>query len=75
MIRDGLREVRRVLLEADVNFQVTGLPDRVQERALGGTVLKSVTPGQQIVKIVHDELARCWARSGRGSAWAHIRPR
>jgi signal recognition particle subunit SRP54 len=58
MIREGLREVRRVLLEADVNFQVTRqFLGRVQERALGEAVLKSVSPGQQIVKIVHDEIA------------------
>jgi signal recognition particle subunit SRP54 len=57
MIREGLREVRRVLLEADVNFQVTrDFLKRVQEKALGDAVLKSVSPGQQIVKIVHDEL-------------------
>ena len=58
MIRDGLREVRRVLLEADVNYKVTrGFVERVQESALGKKVIGSVSPGQQIVKIVHDELA------------------
>jgi signal recognition particle subunit SRP54 len=58
MIREGLREVRRVLLEADVNFAVTrDFLGRVQERALGEDVVQSVSPGQQIVKIVHDELA------------------
>ena len=58
MIKEGLREVRRVLLEADVNFQVTReFLGRVQDRALGEAVLKAVSPGQQIVKIVHDELA------------------
>jgi len=58
MIRDGLREVRLALLEADVNFRVTrNFLKRVQERALGERVLKSVSPGQQIVKIVNDELA------------------
>jgi len=58
MIKEGLREVRRVLLEADVNFQVTrDFLAKVQERALGEAVLKAVSPGQQIVKIVHDELA------------------
>jgi signal recognition particle subunit SRP54 len=58
MIKEGLREVRRVLLEADVNFKVTrDFLNRVQERALGEAVLKAVSPGQQIVKIVHDELA------------------
>jgi len=59
MIKEGLREVRRVLLEADVNYKVTrDFLTRVQSRALEAPVLKSVSPGQQIVKIVHDELAR-----------------
>jgi signal recognition particle subunit SRP54 len=66
MIRDGLREVRRVLLEADVNYRVTReFLSRVQERALGEAVLKSVSPGQQVVKIVYDELA---ALLGEGRA-------
>ncbi len=57
MIREGLREVRRVLLEADVNYQVTrDFMKRVEEKALGERVLRSVTPGQQIVKVVHEEL-------------------
>ena len=56
-IQDGLREVRMALLEADVNFKVVkDFVDRVKERALGADVLKSLTPGQQVVKIVHDEL-------------------
>lgn len=58
MIRNGLREVRRVLLEADVNYRVTReFVERVHERAVGVAVLKSVSPGQQIVKVVYDELA------------------
>ncbi|MGI9626030.1 MAG: signal recognition particle protein [Longimicrobiales bacterium] len=58
MVKEGLREVRRVLLEADVNFKVTReFLGRVQEKALGEAVLKAVSPGQQVVKIVHDELA------------------
>jgi signal recognition particle subunit SRP54 len=57
MIREGLREIRRVLLEADVNYQVTReFMKRVEEKALGERVLKAVSPGQQIVKIVHEEL-------------------
>ncbi len=56
-IADGLREVRTALLEADVNFKVArDFIQRVQERSLGQEVLKSITPGQQIVKIVYDEL-------------------
>lgn len=75
MIRDGLREVRRVLLEADVNFQVTrDFLGRVQERALGEEVLKSVSPGQQIVKIVHDELATLLGEERPGIRWAQHPP-
>lgn len=71
MIRDGLREVRRVLLEADVNFKVTkDFLDRVQERALGDQVVKSVTPGQQIVKVVHDELVALLGSERPGIRWA-----
>lgn len=67
MVKEGLREVRRVLLEADVNFQVTrDFLARVQEQALGEEVLKAVSPGQQIVKIVHDELANLFGE-GRPS--------
>ena len=65
MIRDGLREVRRVLLEADVNYKVTRqFLERVQERALREQVIKSVSPGQQIVKIVHDELVEMLGAEG-----------
>jgi len=71
MIREGLREVRRVLLEADVNFGVTrDFLSRVQERAVGEAVLKSVSPGQQVVKIVHDELARLLGNESSPVQWA-----
>ena len=56
-IKEGLREVRRVLLEADVNFQLTReFLERVEKKAVGVSQLKSVQPAQQLVKIVHDEL-------------------
>jgi signal recognition particle subunit SRP54 len=56
-ISDALREVRLALLDADVNFQVAkDFIARVKEKALGEEVLRSVTPGQQIVKIFHEEL-------------------
>ncbi len=75
MIREGLREVRRVLLEADVNYQVTReFLTRVQERALGESVLKAVSPGQQIVKIVHDELAGLLGEGRPGISWASAPP-
>jgi signal recognition particle subunit SRP54 len=57
-IKEGMREVRRVLLEADVNFQLTReFLERVEQKAAGVSALRSVSPGQQLVKIVHDELA------------------
>jgi signal recognition particle subunit SRP54 len=56
-VADALREVRVALLEADVNYKVAkDFIERTKQRALGQEVLASVTPGQQIVKIVHDEL-------------------
>ena len=56
-ISEALREVRRALLDADVNFQVTRkFVDDVQKKALGRNVVASVTPGQMIVKIIYDEL-------------------
>jgi signal recognition particle subunit SRP54 len=56
-ISRAMREVRLALLEADVNFEVVkDFVAKVRERAVGQEVLKSVTPGQQVVKIVHDEL-------------------
>src|SRR4030081_746358 len=52
-----MREVRRALLEADVSLDVVrGFTEKVREQAIGATVVKSVTPGQMVVKIVHDEL-------------------
>jgi len=52
-----MREIRRALLDADVNFQVAkGFTERVREQALGDKVLNSVSPGQLLVKIVYDEL-------------------
>ena len=58
-INDALRQVRLALLEADVDFQVAkNFIARVKEKALGEEVLRSVTPGQQMVKIFHDELTQ-----------------
>ena len=56
-VDEGLKQVRRALLEADVNFRVAReLVNRVRERALGADVMESLSPGQQVVKIVHEEL-------------------
>jgi signal recognition particle subunit SRP54 len=58
-IQEALREVRLVLLEADVNFRVVkDFVSSVRERAVGQDVLKSLTPAQQVIKIVRDELGR-----------------
>jgi len=57
-IGEAMRDVKRALLEADVNYKVVkSFTTRVKEKALGSEVLQSVTPGQQVVKIVHEELA------------------
>ncbi len=56
-IKDGLRDVRSILLEADVNFQLTGeFLERVTKKAVGVSQLRTVSPAQQLVKIVFDEL-------------------
>src|SRR5918911_2212053 len=56
-VNDAMREVRRALLEADVALDVVrSFTDKVRSRALGAEVIKSVTPGQMVVKIVNDEL-------------------
>src|SRR5436305_12329045 len=56
-IKEGLREVRRVLLEADVNFQLTReFLERVEKKAVGAMQIKTVAPAQQLVKVVYDEL-------------------
>lgn len=56
-IADAVRQVRLALLDADVNYTVVGnFVKRVKEKALGDAVFKSVTPGQQFTKLVHDEL-------------------
>ncbi|MFZ5648531.1 MAG: signal recognition particle protein [Bacillota bacterium] len=57
-VDEALKEVRRALLDADVNFKVVkDFQGRVKERAVGQDVLGSLTPAQQVIKIVHDELA------------------
>ena len=56
-VTDSLREVRMALLDADVNFKVArDFIDRVKEKSIGAEVIASVQPGQQIIKIIHDEL-------------------
>src|SRR5437667_1977677 len=56
-VADSLREVRLALLDADVNFKVArDFIERVKEKAIGRQVVQSIQPGQQVIKIIHDEL-------------------
>ncbi len=58
-VEEGLREIRLALLEADVSLKVVrGFLERVRERAVGEEILRSLTPGQQLVKVVNEELVR-----------------
>jgi signal recognition particle subunit SRP54 len=71
----GLRQVRLALLEADVNFKVArDFIARVRVQAVGEAVLKSVTPGQQVVKIVHDELAELLGGQNEGISYSPTPP-
>src|SRR5712692_1545074 len=72
-IQEALREVRVALLEADVNFKVVkGFIERIREKAVGQDVLQSLTPGQQVVKVVYDELVELLGGAGhRLSPAAH----
>ncbi|MEX0875701.1 MAG: signal recognition particle protein [Actinomycetota bacterium] len=65
-VEEGMREIRLALLEADVALPVVRtFVDRVREQSVGEEVLRSITPGQQIVKIVNDELVRLLGREHR----------
>src|SRR6266581_3034463 len=68
-VTEALREIRRHLLEADVSFEVTqGFVERVRERAIGAIAVNTVSPGQQVVKLVHDEIARMLGASDQDLA-------
>ena len=72
-IKDAMREVRMALLEADVNFKVANdLINKISEKALGAEVLESLTPAQQIIKIVRDELTELM---GGGEAKLPVAPK
>jgi signal recognition particle subunit SRP54 len=67
----AMREIRLALLEADVNFQVVkDFVARVRERAAGAEVMKSLTPGQEVVRIVHEELTAIMGQGGSKLAFA-----
>jgi signal recognition particle subunit SRP54 len=66
-IESALREIRMALLEADVNFKVVkAFVDRVRDRAMGQDVLRSLTPAQQVVRIVRDEMVALFGDAGGG---------
>jgi signal recognition particle subunit SRP54 len=74
-IKEGLREVRRVLLEADVNFQLTReFLERVERKAVGVSALSAVSPAQQLVKIVHEELAAMLGEQREGLKLSSVPP-
>src|SRR5437764_7863386 len=74
-IKDGLREVRRVLLEADVNFQLRReFLEHVEQKAQGVSQLRSVSPAQQLVKIVFDELTAMLGERREGLKLSSVPP-
>ena len=74
-VTEGLREVRRILLEADVSFDLTReFLERVKARAVGLASLKAVKPGQQLVKIVFDELVVLLGQKQAPIAFASVPP-
>ncbi len=74
-VTEALREIRRHLLEADVSFEVTrGFVERVRERAIGALQIKSVSPGQQVTKLVHDELVVLLGGRKRDLEFASVGP-
>jgi signal recognition particle subunit SRP54 len=74
-VREGLREIRRILLEADVSFDLTReFLERVQARAVGVAQIKDVRPGQQLVKIVYDELVALLGEKQAPLAFASVPP-
>src|SRR5437867_908783 len=74
-VTDALREIRRHLLEADVSFEVTrGFVEQVRERAVDALQVKTVSPGQQVVKLVHDEIANLLGSTKSGLEFASVGP-
>jgi signal recognition particle subunit SRP54 len=74
-VKEGLREIRRVLLEADVSFELTReFLERVQARAIGAAAIKDVRPGHQLVKIVYDELVGLLGEKQAPLAFASVPP-
>jgi len=66
-VQDAMREIRRALLEADVNYKVVkDLVEKIKTRAVGDAVLNSITPGQQVSAIVYEELTKIMGEGSRG---------
>src|SRR5881396_1387245 len=75
-VESALREIRLALLEADVNFKVVkAFTDRVRDRAMGQDVLRSLSPSQQVVKIVRDEMVALFGDAEGGLRPTSKRPR
>jgi signal recognition particle subunit SRP54 len=75
-VETALREIRMALLEADVNFKVVkAFIDRVRDRAVDAEVLKSLTPAQQVVRIVRDEMLALFGDTAGGLPESSVRPR
>src|SRR5262249_26169829 len=76
LVETVLREIRLALLEADVNFKVVkAFVDRVRDRATDQEVLRSLTPGQQVIKIVRDEMLALFGDAKGGLSPASGTPR
>src|SRR5438309_7593312 len=66
-VGEALREVRQALLEADVNFKIArDFIERVKTKALGQEIVQSIQPGQQVIKIIHDELVELLGSANAG---------
>jgi len=74
-VKTVMREVRLALLEADVNYKVVkNFVSAVSERAVGQEVLTSITPGQQVIKIVHDEMVKLMGETESGLNFSNRPP-
>jgi signal recognition particle subunit SRP54 len=74
-IQEALRQIRLALLEADVNYKVVkNLLEQIRGRALGQEVMESLTPGQQVIKVVHEELTKLMGEGGRDLNLAGDKP-
>ena len=75
MVKDGVREVRVALLEADVNYRVVkDFCKKISERAVGSQVMESLTPGQQIIKIVAEEMTALMGAEHAKLTWSSAVP-